>query len=197
MRLHASTVEVNSGPSVEPVTLDEAKAQCRQTLSVDDTYITGLIPTARRKAEKDSGKAFITQTLTAGLDRWPPDGFVELPYPPLQSVTSIKYVDDDGDEHTLSTDVYGVDTKRARVYLKNNQSWPSDGLRNFDPITITWVAGYGDAADDVPDTYKHAIKLLISHWYENREPYVIEPGVTSTQVQLSYDSLVSNDGTFY
>ena len=29
--------------------------------------------------------------------------------------------------------------------------------------------GYGDATTDVPETIRHAMMLMVGHWYDNRE----------------------------
>ncbi|MCW5861278.1 MAG: head-tail connector protein, partial [Caldilineales bacterium] len=41
-------------------------------------------------------------------------------------------------------------------------------LRELNAIHIRFEAGYG-AASAVPTRYKQALKLLVGHWYENRE----------------------------
>jgi len=192
MNIDARTVRL-AGPAVEPITLAEAKLHLRVDTTADNDYITGLIEAARVHCEQVSGRSFVTQTITGGIAGWPNDGVIRLIYSPLQSVTSIKYTDEDGDESTLSTDVYGVDTKLDLVYLKNGQTWPADVLRDYDPITVTWVAGYGLAAT-VPETYKHAIKLLIGHWYENRESVIVEAGVAATEVPQTIDDLLMING---
>lgn len=46
--------------------------------------------------------------------------------------------------------------------------WPFN-YGELDSVRITFDAGYGDTADDVPAALKHAIKLIVSHLYENRE----------------------------
>jgi uncharacterized phiE125 gp8 family phage protein len=35
-------------------------------------------------------------------------------------------------------------------------------------IELDIDAGYGDAATDVPEPLRQAIRVLVSHWYENR-----------------------------
>jgi uncharacterized phiE125 gp8 family phage protein len=197
MKLAAETVSVGTEPSVEPVSVDEAKLHLRVDIATENDLITRLIAVARRHSEQLSGKAFITQTLAGGLSGWPRDGVIRLPYMPLQSVTSITYVDADGDTQTLAETVYGVDTKLGLIYLKNNQSWPTTALRDYDPITVTWVAGYGDAAADVPDAYKQAILLLVGHWFENRESVVVGQGYTATNVPMAVMDLLTIDGAYY
>ncbi|HEY0282981.1 MAG TPA: head-tail connector protein, partial [Rhizomicrobium sp.] len=77
-------------PAAEPVTLAEAKAHLKVDTSADDALITSLIVAARARAEWHSGCAFVTQSWTLWLDAWPRNGLVEIPLPPLQSVTQVR-----------------------------------------------------------------------------------------------------------
>jgi uncharacterized phiE125 gp8 family phage protein len=36
-------------------------------------------------------------------------------------------------------------------------------------ITVRFIAGYGDTADQVPERIKQAILMLAGHWYETRD----------------------------
>lgn len=55
-------------------------------------------------------------------------------------------------------------------------------------MTVTYIAGYGAAATDVPDTTRHAILLLISQFYEHREPVVV--GVMPATVPMNAEWLM-------
>lgn len=159
-----------AAPENEPVTTAEAKLHLRVDHSTDDDLIDILITAARRLVERESLHALITQTWCLYLPAWPAGTEIELPWPPLQSVTHIKYTDEDGDVNTLSTDVYAVDTDSipGRVYLKPDQSWPSDTLYPGNPIAITFDAGFGDESTDLPAETIAAEKLLVAAMYENR-----------------------------
>ena len=82
MRLHLKTA-----PTVEPITLDEAKLQMKVDTADDNALITAKIKTARQLAERETKRAFITQTWQMFLDTAPAE--IEIPRPPLQSVESI------------------------------------------------------------------------------------------------------------
>ena len=120
-----------TAPTVEPVTLAEAKAHVNaEEHHDDDDYIQTLITVAREWCENFTRRAFNTQTWDVFLDRFPSAGdVIELPLGKLQSVTDtgFTYVDTDGNTTQVSTAVYTVDTdsEPGRVYLAYNQSWPS------------------------------------------------------------------------
>lgn len=139
-------------------------------LSAEDTLLAGLIQAAREYAEGYQNRALITQTWELVLDAWPSRDYIDIPLPPLQSITDIKYKDSGGTEKTLSSSKYIVDTDSftGRIVLSYGCSWPSDALYPSGAIRIRFVAGYGLAAS-VPQNVKQSLLLLIGHWYENRE----------------------------
>lgn len=163
---------VYTAPTVEPVGLSEAKLHLRieETDTEEDSLLEALITAARQTIELVTWRALCTQTLDLVLDEFPSGDTLELPRPPLVSVTSISYTLEAGTTSTLSTSVYGVDTdsEPGRLYLKPGQSWPSDSLYPVAGVRIRYVAGYGNPGD-VPRTYRQALLLLVGHWYENRE----------------------------
>lgn len=166
-------------PEEEPVSLTEAKRNSRVEITEDDDDITDTISEARNELEEATARAFITQTWELTLDRFPyphcddacrPNSReILLKVCPVQSVTDIVYTDPAGDEQTLSTDIYNVDVKSepARITLKPGQTWPTT-IVAANAVTITFVAGYGDAAAAVPRIVKRAIKMRVQHWYSYR-----------------------------
>jgi uncharacterized phiE125 gp8 family phage protein len=160
-----------TAPTLEPVTLEEAKSHRRIESSDEDVLIVGFIEAAREWCEGYQNRAFITQTWELALDCFPPEDRIRIPKPPLQSVESIKYYDTDETEHTFSADSYHVDTysEPGRVVLKYGETWPSDTLRTANGVIIQFTAGYSDTAATVPEKVKQAIKVLVGHLYENRE----------------------------
>jgi len=163
-------------PVVEPVALSELKLFLKIDDDAENTLLKELEVAARSSAEIELGRQLCTATWQLQLDDFYSDT-IRLPKPPLQSVFSIQYVDVDGNTQTLSTDYYTVcitDTpgRINRAYL---EAWPT--TRTIpDAVTITYVAGYGDASD-VPAPIKVYIKQLVGHWYENREASAIGPVV--------------------
>jgi uncharacterized phiE125 gp8 family phage protein len=155
-------------PSAEPVTLAEAKAHLKVTSVDEDTLIASLITAARARAEWHTARALITQGWTLWLDAWPHDGIVEIPLPPLQSVTSVTVHAPDDTPRLLDPATYQVDlaSAPARLVLRPNISPPTD-LRAVGAVEIAFTAGYGDASA-VPQAIKEAILELVADLYTHR-----------------------------
>ena len=169
-----------SDPAREPIALSDARAHLRVEEDDEDAHIAGLIAAARDWAEGFTRRAFITQTWELHLDGFPK--CIRVPRPPLQSVTSIQYVDSAGVSQTLSTSVYTVDTdaEPGLIYPAYSQTWPT--TRQIPKsVTVTFVAGYGADPADVPDPIRHAIKLHVSRLYEIREPQITGTIITDTR----------------
>jgi uncharacterized phiE125 gp8 family phage protein len=185
-------------PATEPISLAEIKAHLRVIGSDEDSVITAYLQAAREMCELESRRAFVTQALALGLETWPfawpLDTHVALPRPPLQSITSVTYIDYAGVTRNMPGADYIADTtsEPGRLLLAYNASWPSATLRPGPAITITFVAGYGNAGA-VPERYKQAIRLLAGHFYENREQVVAAPGVTVAQMPDAVRSLLHID----
>jgi uncharacterized phiE125 gp8 family phage protein len=63
---------------------------------------------------------------------------------------------------------FSAQATAQQISPKSGFNWPVTQIRD-DAIKIEYVIGYGDAASDVPQTVRHALMMLVAHWYENRE----------------------------
>ena len=159
-------------PSVEPITLAEAKLHLRVSGSAEDTLITMLIGAARRMCEARTERALITQTWEATLDAWPDaDGGVELARPPVQSVAQVQYVPSGG---TALVDLAGaawtldsISDSRAGWLLPVG-NWPATAdVANA--VRVQFVTGYGAAGTAVPEDLRAWLLLAIGTLYAQRE----------------------------
>lgn len=166
-------LELVTAPSVEPLSVPEAKAHCRVTTNDDDDYIADLITLAREYVELNihGGRQLCTATWDQRLDCFPCGrSRLELPKPPLQSVTSVTYYDAANASTVMPSSDYVVttpDSLPGSIQPAIGATWPSVSDRD-DAIVIRFIAGYGNAST-VPMRAKHAIKLLVGTWYDNRE----------------------------
>ena len=164
--------------------------------SAEDDLLNSLITAARQYCETFQRRAYITQTWELWLDAFPSQDCIKTPLPPLQSAT-IKYYDINDTEATFTSSDYFVDTKSEPGWLGLNTGciWPTTTLRPANGVCIEFVAGYGDTASTVPKRIRQAILLLISHWYENREP-VSTSGAMPKEMPMSVESLLWQDRCF-
>lgn len=164
-----------TAPAAEPLTLAEAKLHLRVDSddTSQDTLITSLIVAAREAVEEHTRRALVTQTWDYVADAFPDgDEPILVGKPPLQSVTTLQYVDADGVLQTWAASNYVVDTATidGAIRLAYDVSWPS-AREQYNAVQVRVVAGYGLAAA-VPASIKAAMLLLIGHLFEHRESVI-------------------------
>ena len=166
-------IQLITDASVEPVTVAEVKNHLRVTDNTEDAIVSGLITGARKYVEQILRRSLISQTFAYYLDDFPNREFIQLPFPPLLWVDFVKYYDQTGVLTTMPTDDYQVDNKATpgRITLKDDATYPTVELDKVNAVQIQYQAGYGNTADDVPMPIRLVIIQLVSHWFENREPF--------------------------
>lgn len=185
---------VSSAAAVEPLLVDDMILQMNAQGTLDDELVGAQIAVARAYVEDYTGTRLITQTLTLRTDDWA--DLDALPVAPVQSITSITYVDVDGTTHTLSATVY-----EARLYglepsvvLKYNQTWPT--IRVGSQITVTAVVGYGAAGSNVPPPIMQAMKLVAADAYRFRETAQVGSVAGVYPVAATVENLLANHRKF-
>lgn len=189
------TLSLVTAPTVEPVTVAEVKNVLRVDHSSDDTLIGYLITAARTSSEAYTRRAFVTQTWKMFMDNFsgytngyilggsgtydiPLSAFnvrssIEIPQAPLQSITHLKTYDDDDNATTFDSSNYFVSTKSGdfaqpgSLTLRQSSTFPIV-CRVKDGVEIQFVAGYGDAALDVPQQIRMAVQEEAAFLYNNR-----------------------------
>jgi uncharacterized phiE125 gp8 family phage protein len=166
-------LELVTAPAEDIITLDDVRLHLRLDAEgsppthPDDPRLERLIASAQNLLDgKDGflGLCLVTQTWDYFID-----GFADqiiLPLAPVQSITSITYVDENGATQTLSSDVYSLKKGDPGVVVKAfNKSWPSVRAQP-DAVKIRFVAGFGDVAA-VPARIKEYALAFIQSAYEN------------------------------
>lgn len=207
-----------TAPAVEPWTSTDPEVQqaLRLDSDADGDYVNLVLKSARRYWERITGLCLITQTWKVSNDDIPVrQGQFGLEYglapsmsrftgaaagreiqfarAPLQSVDSFTYLDEAGATQTFASTNYtvgnvGVQTAFGRLWLNQDASWPDTG--SFPgSIKITFTAGFGAAATDIPDEIRLALLYIAAHWYENRLP-VTGDGVAELPHHL--DALIAS-----
>jgi uncharacterized phiE125 gp8 family phage protein len=207
-----------SSPAVEPVTLSHAKRQLVVDASFtdDDEFITSLIITARQHCEKLMQRAVYDRDVLLSLDAFPIPTFgstlnpsdrrafytgtyiwehlaIRLPLPACQSVTSITFYDQAGNQYTVDPATYNVDTisEPCRIVPKWSCTWPTAAYFTPGSVQVTFVAGtYGDGVETntCPEPIKQAILLLVSYWYQHRDSAELN---ATKQIEFGVDALLT------
>jgi uncharacterized phiE125 gp8 family phage protein len=135
------------------------------------------------------GRCLITQTWKQ-VEKDFPAGRLAIKLSPVQSVTSLKYLDTAEVEQTLveGTDFLVIPGPHNTSYLVPvvGTVWPLTAPRD-DAVRLTFVAGYG-GPNDVPVVIKQALKLLIGHWFDNREAVAL--GTISKELEFTTNALL-------
>jgi uncharacterized phiE125 gp8 family phage protein len=189
-------------PATNPaLTTAEAKAHLRVDSSDEDTLIDSLVAAATRHLLRTHGLVLTSEIwdfTPTDLEGYELDGFssgtedIRVPLHPLQSVTSVTYVDEDGDSQTFDAANYIVvpGAVPGRIRLGYDKEWP-DARSQPNAVVVRAVFGYGDEGTDVPENLRHAIRLLIGHWFENRESVVV--GATPKALEQSVGMLIRDE----
>jgi len=150
-----------------PVTVAEAKLQARLDDDVLDTRVSAYITTATQMAEQITGRAIMPQTWELSLEEFPCE--FELTRVPVVSVTSLKYLDFNGVQQILSSDLYTLDAAddfgEACVEPAYGTSWPIARCQS-NAVVLRYLAGYADAAS-VPQSIRDWIILMVSAMVDN------------------------------
>jgi uncharacterized phiE125 gp8 family phage protein len=153
-------------PSAEPWSVAEAKTFLRVEHSDDDAVIAALIAAARGHVEALTRRALLVQRWRFVLDAWPAGGRLDPRMGPLRSVIAARVFDAANNAHSIDVATFVVDAA-ANIIASPCWALPLPG-RTTAGIELDVELGYGALATDVPDALRHAIRMLVAHWYENR-----------------------------
>lgn len=166
-------VRVLQAPSVEPVSLTQAKLWCRVDTATEESLISALIQAARERAEDLTGRAFVRRQLELRLDAFPTDtDVIELPFPPLISVDYVAYIDADGTLQTLSGSPSNwredLGSEPGRIQPLDGATWPATQT-GIAAVRIGYTCGYAPIGSPEDETALQAgIPALVKTWMEAR-----------------------------
>lgn len=189
MKYNRKSLAVTSTDTAPVISLSEMKKHIRGVPGDDDdAIIADYIEQATEFVREYLKVSLRTQTLTLTMDgfyegeefdRWRSlgggthtgsivdllggYGSVDLPYPPIQSVTSVITYNRDNTSAVFSSANYRIDLRSGRLYLNEGEVWPTD-LRDYDAVSIVYVAGYG--VNNIPEPIRGAIRDIVKMSYD-------------------------------
>ncbi len=180
-----------SQPQFEPLTTAELKSHLRVDLNDEDTLIAALGVAARDYCERHTNCIMGSRVFYLEASGFPAgNGDIILPITPVVSVSQLAWrrpADGSLQIGVVDTDYrFAGEIQRIRL-MPSATAWPVTSVTE-DAVQITVTAGY-PSAQAVPQIFKHAIRLLVGHWYENREAVV--NGTISSDVKMTVDALLS------
>ena len=170
--------------------LSDIKSWLRIDDSESNTVLTDVVDTSLSYFENATNRQLFNATWQLKIATFPnAGGDLILTVSPLQSVTSVTYVNTSDEVTTWDAANYVVDTDSnvGRIRPAYNIDYPSD-VRGYDQdVVVTFVAGYGTVKADIPEPVQTAIKMLSGHYFENREstaPITLHPVPTGLEALI-------------
>lgn len=157
-------ITIVTPPEFLPVSVEQVKDWSRITHTSDDAVLVQIIKAAAEYIEGQTWRYLIRQTV-----EWHRDGFgyeIRIPRGPVASITSIKYIDDDDVEQTVSADDYQVSPRRGVIIPAYGATWPTPKCQ-LDAVTVRAALGYADPTA-VPKDLRVALLMVIDDMYEHR-----------------------------
>jgi uncharacterized phiE125 gp8 family phage protein len=166
-------IKVITPASAEPIAVEVAYRHLRVGEAPADAALIALyLKAAREAAEKYTGITIAQATLELALDEFP-GSEIELPRG-VQSITSVIYIDADGNPQTIDPASYVLDDYSGSTWLL-----PADGYEWATPasfvnaVKIRFVAGYSDPTYPMPADLTIGILLTLGDLYEHRENTIV------------------------
>ncbi len=179
-------LERTTDPVLNPVTDALVEQQLFLGSGESPLVISNAIKSATDFVERDTDRSLITQTWTMTLDRFPVRETIFIPKGKIQSITSLKYLDVDDAEQTLTEGThFTVTTVGTENRILPIGSWPDTSTDLHDVVTLVWVSGYGLLDTDIPAWAQRAILLKCQEAYDR------------TDVQDSYEATIAASKLFF
>lgn len=189
-------LEVLSESTGTVISLSEALTHCRVESGTDDDYISALISAATTYVENVTGRQLLEKQYRYWLDEFP-SGNIILPKAPLITVDGIEYATAQGVYSAFAAYEYDEISEPGRVFPTYGNVWPTP-IAIPNAVCVTFTCGYAaidsSGTAGVPEAIKQAVKILVSHWYEERAPIVT--GTIVAEIPMSVTALLWQYRTF-
>lgn len=196
MRFNRKSAYVTASNDIPAISTADMKSFLRVDTSDDDAVIASYVTSATEAIKQHLRLALLTETFVLKADGFAYAGAddrmlalgpgvhtvsrpyvlgggetLDVPFPPLQSVTSVVTYDRSNNASTFDGAKYQVDLQSGRIYLNEGQVWPSN-LRAQDAVQVTYVAGYGSGS--IPAPILQAIRDYVAQLYDGCEGMTAE-----------------------
>jgi uncharacterized phiE125 gp8 family phage protein len=158
-----STTETGTNDSTDVLSTADAKAWMKVDTSADDSLIADLVAEVIDTVEQTYSFQMIEKTVTASYEMY--GKRVDLPLFPVQSISTVKTITNDGTETTLTAgnDFY-LQGDTLIFNTLNDYSEPYQRIR----LQVVYVAGF----DPIPNGIKIGLKKAVLSSYEDRQDLV-------------------------
>lgn len=178
-------------PDALPVDLETLRTHLRVEVGHEEDYLTQCLATAIAQLDGDNGELGCALLHQVWAERLPPlragRGTVCLSLHPVVALQAVEYRDAAGAWQTADLNAFELFEDDGRFWVQS-RSWPTTGDYPK-PLRLTYQAGFGATGWDIPSPLARAVLLLAAHFYENREPVVMDG--TPVEMPRSVDSLVA------
>jgi len=158
-------------PALEPVSVAELKAHAAVDGDDQDAMLTALIGTARTVIERRRSLAMITQVWAWSGPAAAGKASLPLPLAPVRSAAavSIRYRTEAGDDIDLPADAFRLVASEVLPRLVPAGAWPAMARTAPDALTVTFTAGFGATAENVPLPLRQEVLMYATALYDRRE----------------------------
>jgi uncharacterized phiE125 gp8 family phage protein len=170
-----------------PVNIADALRHLR-ALESDTDMVWNYLLAATQAVEDYTGRSLTTKTFRLLSSDWPEGRIFELRRTPLVSITDVKYyASGDTALTTMSASAYRAHTGRTPGAVEFLPDTDLEGLESrLDGVQVTFVAGYGAAAYQIPNSLRLAVLMLAHHWFDERRPVADAKGASEMPFSLRH-----------
>lgn len=163
-----TALQLVTAPVADPVTIADLKVHSKIDTTAEDSELAGYLAAATQTVEGHLNRALMPQTWRYSLQNFPGRNyvngvrdfsslaeyyrwnFIEIPRPPLRSISLFTYTDtqgivgnmQQGYDSAVGNYLLDVDSEPGRVVLPYSGLWPTTVLSPSLPIALTFLCGY-------------------------------------------------------
>jgi uncharacterized phiE125 gp8 family phage protein len=194
--MRAQKPERVTAPATRLILLEEVKQFLRieDDETAEDTLLTSLVLSAEAALDGYTGllgRALVDQQWRQRFSDFPMQAQLLLPLGLVRTAPVVTYRDTLGGEQVFDRFHLITTALGPAIELEYGATWPQTATRP-DAVTVTWTAGYGPAASDVPEIFRTAALQLIAHWYATRE--AVNVGNIVTEVPWGLKQTIASMG---